>query len=77
MEGILKHKPKEAFDRWRRYVQAVNKKDIIDGIRSQKLQNCLERISKRKMRDATERIVGEGDKVREQLRKTSNSAKNA
>ena len=58
-------------------MQAVNNKDIFDGMRSQKLQNCLERISKRKMRDATERIVGEGDKVREQLRKTSNSAKNA
>ena len=58
-------------------MQAVNNKDIFDGMRSQKLQNCLERISKRKMRDATERIVGEGDKVREQLKKTSNSAKNA
>ena len=58
-------------------MQAVNNKDIFDGMRSQKLQNCLERISKRKMRDATERIVGEDDKVREQLKKTSNSAKNA
>ena len=69
MDGILKRKPKEAFDKWRKYVQAVNNKEIYDGMRSQQLLNCLERIPKRKMRDATQRIVGEGDKVKGAIKK--------
>ena len=35
MDGILKRKPKEAFDRWRKYVQAVNNNEVLDGIKSQ------------------------------------------
>jgi len=69
MDGILKRKPKEAFDRWRKYVLAVNNNEIFNGIRSQKLLNCLERIPKRKMRDATQRIAGDGDKVKGAVRK--------
>ena len=37
MDGILKRKPKEAFDRWRKYVHAVNNNEVLDGIRTQKL----------------------------------------
>ena len=69
MDGILNRKPKVAFDRWRAYVHAVNNNEILDGIRSQKLLNCLERIPKRKLRDATQRIAGEGDKVKGAIKK--------
>ena len=34
MDEILKRKPKEAFDKWRKYVQAVNNKEIFDGMRN-------------------------------------------
>ena len=37
MDGILKRKPKEAFDRWRKYVHAVNNNEVLDGIRTQRL----------------------------------------
>ena len=34
MDEILKRKPKEAFDKWRTYVQEVNNKEIFDGMRT-------------------------------------------
>ena len=49
MNGILKRKPKEAFDRWRKYVYAVNNNEILDGIRTQKLLNALSRVPVRVM----------------------------
>ena len=36
---------------------------------SQKLKNCLERILKMEMRDATQRLAGEGDKVKGEIKK--------
>ena len=78
MDEILKKKLKEAFDRWRKYAQAVNNKEIFDGMRSQKRMNCLERIPKRKMRGTTQRIAGEGDKVKGAIKKNfSTHAKHA
>ena len=71
MDGILKRKPKEAFDRWRKSVQTVNNKEICNRMRGQKLKNCLEKILKKKMRDATKRIAGEGDKVKGAIKKNS------
>ena len=49
MNRILKRKPKEAFDRWRKYVYAVNNNEILDGIRTQKLLNALSRVPVRVM----------------------------
>ena len=69
MDGILKRKPKEAFDRWRKYVQAVNNNEVLDGIKSQKLLNSLSKVTRRTLRDATQRIVGEGSKVKGAVRK--------
>ena len=69
MDGLFNRKPREAFDRWHKHVSAINKNEILDNIRSQKLLVCLKRIPIRKMRDSTQRIAGEGDKVREALKK--------
>ena len=69
MDGILKRKPKEAFDKWRNYVAAVNKKELLDNVKSQKLQTALNKVTRRKLRDATERITGEGDKVKGAIKK--------
>ena len=65
----MKRKPKEAFDRWRKYVQAINNHEILDNVRSQKLLICLEKIPKSKLRDVTQRIIGEGDKVKGAIKK--------
>ena len=69
MDGILKRKPKEAFEKWKNYVAAINKKELLDSVKSQKLQSALEKVSRRKLRDATERITGEGDKVKGAIKK--------
>ena len=47
----------------------INNKQFIDSARSQKLLKSLEKVTKRKLRDATQRIVGEGDKVRGAVKK--------
>ncbi|OMJ89188.1 hypothetical protein SteCoe_8740 [Stentor coeruleus] len=73
MDGILKRKPKEAFDRWRKYVQAVNNKEILDGVRSQRLLVVLTNVAKRTLRDATQRIFGEGNMVKGAIRKIYNT----
>ena len=44
IDDILKRKPKEAFDRWRKYVHAVNNNEILDGIITQKLLKALSRV---------------------------------
>ena len=69
LDGLLKKKPKEAFDRWRKYVQAINNKEIMDNVRSQKVLICLNNVAKRRLRDATQRIAGEGDKVKGAIKK--------
>ena len=45
-------------------------------MRSQKLKNCLERIPKIEMRDATQRIAGEGAKVNGAIKKIFSACKN-
>ena len=69
MDGILKRKPKEAFDRWRKYVHAVNNNEILDEIRTQKLLKALSRVPVKVMRDATQRILGDGNKVKGAIKK--------
>ena len=61
----MKRKPKEAFDRWRKNVDAVNNNEILDGFRTQKLLKALSRVPVRVMSDATQRILGDGNKVKE------------
>ena len=65
----MKKKPKEAFDRWRKYVHAVNNNEILDGIRTQKVLVCLNRFKVKTMSDATQRIFGDGNKAKVQSRR--------
>ena len=69
MYEILKRKPKEAFDRMRKYVHAVNNNEIIGGIRTQKLLKALSRVPVRVLRDATQRIFGNRNKVKGAIKK--------
>ena len=65
-------KPKIAFDLWKNYIESVNKKQIFDGLRSQKLKNSLEKITKRTLRNSSQRIVGGGNVVKGALQKVVN-----
>ena len=64
VDGIMKRKPREAFDRWRKNVVEVNNNEILDGIRTPKLLKALSRVPVRVISDATQRILGEGNKVK-------------
>jgi hypothetical protein len=69
MDGVLKRKPKQAFDLWRKYVQAVNNQEILDNVRTQKLLQSLSKVSLRTLRDCSERILGDGSKVKGAIKK--------
>ena len=59
----LKRRPREALSLWRDFVARVNRKEIIDNVRSQKLKIALIRIPVRGVKDCYQRIVGMGDKT--------------
>ena len=56
--------PKVALEKWRKYVIACKNKDFFDNLRSAKLLNCLTRIPTRRTKDAAQRILGGGNKIR-------------
>ncbi|CAG9311042.1 unnamed protein product [Blepharisma stoltei] len=64
----LKKKPKQAFDKWKNYLKAVNDKKVTDNLKTQQLKDALKNIPKRTIRDAVQRIKGDGDKVKGALR---------
>ena len=57
-------RPKNAFDKWKSYLFAVKHKGLLDNLRCFKLRNHFNRICVRKLRDATQRIIGGGDKIK-------------
>ena len=69
VDGIMKRKPKEAFDRRRKNVDEVNNNEILDGIRTQKLLKALNRVPVRVMSDTTQRILRDGNKVKGAIKK--------
>ena len=73
LEQLLKRKPKQAFDKWRVYANAVKNNLILNSWKSQKLNNYLSKIPRRTMRDAVQRIVGEGSKVKGAIKQIYNT----
>ena len=73
MDGILKRKPKQAFDLLRKFVRAVNKKAFLDGVKSRELKAELDKVAIRTFRDATERILGDESKVKGAIKKIYSS----
>ena len=69
LNDFSKRRPKEAFESWRKYVEGINNKEILDNVRSQKLLIKLNNLTKRILRDATQRMTGEGDKVKGAIKK--------
>ena len=71
LRGLLKklmEKPKVSLQKWRLYVEAVKKGKVLDAVRAQKLAACLTRIPARILRDANDRILGDGSKVKGVMR---------
>jgi len=73
LEQVLKRKPKQAFDRWRKFAQAVGNNFIMNNLKSQILLNALNKVPKRVLRDAVQRIIGDGSKVKGAIKQIYNT----
>ena len=68
LEKSVKRIPKDALSQWRKYVDSVKKGAILDSLRAQQLNSTLGKIPLRTIKDAQERIIGQGDKVKGMLK---------
>ena len=71
--GFYSDLGKQAFDKWRKFVQAVNNNQILNGLKSQKLLVALNKVPKRVLRDAVQRIIGDGSKVKGAIKQIYNT----
>ena len=65
----IKDNTKSAWSKWRAYVSEVKRGALLDAIKSQKLRKCIESVSRRIIKDALERVIGDGNKVKGALRR--------
>ncbi|OMJ81595.1 hypothetical protein SteCoe_17904 [Stentor coeruleus] len=72
----VKNKPRKALQKWLKYREMINRNEILDSLKSQKLKICLANIPMRTLRSAFQRIIGDGDMVKGALRKMLIVAKN-
>ena len=63
LEAKCQKIPRTALHAWKDYVDRVNSGELLDNIRAQKLKTALNNIPIRIIKDATQRIIGEGDKI--------------
>ena len=64
----IKKRPRNALKKWLKFADDCDKKVLLSGIVSQKLKNSLDRVTRRTLKDATQRIIGTGTKVNGALR---------
>jgi hypothetical protein len=60
--------PKESVEKWKKFVFFCKNKSMFDGMRSFKLKNVFERLSRRTMKNTANRIIGDGDIVKATLK---------
>ena len=63
LENRLKQVPRDALRAWKQYVDAIKTGNLIDGMRAQQLQFKLAGIPHRTLKDAQQRVIGNGDKI--------------
>ena len=61
--NLQKRRPKQAFDKWKSFIHAINNEFLLEQLRSLKIQFTLMRISYRVLRDCYQRILGQGNKM--------------
>lgn len=67
-------KPKEALQKWRKYIDDIKSKGIFDALRARQLKDCLGRIPVRTLRDGYDRITGDGNKLAGAIRRFIHAA---
>ncbi|OMJ93792.1 hypothetical protein SteCoe_3113 [Stentor coeruleus] len=75
--SAIQKMPKNALERWRDYIKNIKTKGMLDNARAHKLQNVFDRIPRRVTKDAVERMIGEGNKIKGALKSIVNSLRKA
>ena len=75
LENKLKQIPRDAVQRWKKFVDAVRNGEMLDSLKAEKLKSILNVIPKRVLKDAEDRIVGQGNKIKGRLRELENKLK--
>jgi hypothetical protein len=55
--------PRDALKKWRDYLAIARSQGLLNALKARELKECLEQIPNRVIKDAYERIVGDGSKV--------------
>ena len=55
--------PRTTMVKWKKYLKGLKNKSFFDNIRSLKVKSALEAIVKRTTTDASQRVIGGGNKV--------------
>ena len=63
LDNYVNQRRKDAFKLWDRYVSKVQRGELLDRIKAQKLQQALNTIPIRVLHDAKQRIIGQGDRI--------------
>ena len=75
LDNKVKQVPRNALQNLKKHADDVNKGRILDNLRAHKLKNSMRRIPNRTMKDAQDRVLGQGDKVRGMLKNLDNHFK--
>ena len=68
----VEKRPREALSLWKEFVKNINAGKLLDGVRAHKLNNLLKYIPNRVVKDAHQRVIGQGNKVVGALRSLEN-----
>ena len=71
----LEKRPRDAFNNWLNFLNNAKKGDILDNARAQKLDHILKMIPLRTLKDAEQRILGQGDKISGMIKNLENQLK--
>ena len=63
LEYSIKKRTSNAFSNWKNVIEDLKRSELMDNVRTEKLRSKLESINKRKLRDASDRIIGAGNKL--------------
>ena len=68
LENKLKKIPRDALKKWRDFNEDAKKGALLDAMRAQKLKHSMSKIPLRTIKDAENRIIGQGEKIKGMLK---------
>ena len=68
MAQTIQKLPRGAINQWKKYVEGIKAGKILENLKAQKLKILLQILPIRTMKDAKQRILGGGDKIKGAIR---------